>query len=554
MPRRKAPTVTPSNEVYLAKARSAQRRQSIRKSIDAEEYFSTSGSTGLARFSGHIDEEWHQKLKGIQGVRAWREMRDNDSVIGNAAHLIESMIRQTRWQVVPSEEGGEESERWAVFVDECLSDMSHTFHEFISEVLSMLWFGWAYFEKVYKVRGGPDAEDPRFRSRYSDNLIGWRKIAIRSQETLDCWQFDDDGGIQGMWQIAAPDYRRVFIPIEKAILFRTQIHKNNPEGRSLLRNGWRSWSFLKRLQEIEAIGIERDLVGLPVIHLPAAYMDAGATADKQQARNEFATLLQQIRRNEHEGVLFPAEVNDDGTPSGFKLQLLTSGGSRQIDVGETIKRYQRDIAMTLMTQFSFLGMDQVGSFSLSSDQTSMFSTALGSILDNIEETFHRFATVELMKLNGVPPEYHPKLKHGDLEKEDVVRFSEMISQLVANGIISADSNLEDFTREKLGLPARPDDLDDYTDPTMAIPPGESRPYDWGSARPRPSMQTEEIDATAAEDEKLAATLNELTLAMERLARVGDLAGLNTTRRAYAAALGVNYQGDLTGLPGKIGNV
>lgn len=52
------------------------------------------------------------------------------------------------------------------------------------------------------------------------------------------------------------------------MLFRTESVKDNPEGRSILRNAYRSWYFKRRIQEIEAIGIERDLAGLPVIHAP----------------------------------------------------------------------------------------------------------------------------------------------------------------------------------------------------------------------------------------------------------------------------------------------
>lgn len=58
------------------------------------------------------------------------------------------------------------------------------------------------------------------------------------------------------------------IPMSKAMLFRTESVKDNPEGRSILRNAYRSWYFKRRIQEIEAIGIERDLAGLPVIHAP----------------------------------------------------------------------------------------------------------------------------------------------------------------------------------------------------------------------------------------------------------------------------------------------
>ena len=421
--------------------------------------FDTLGSTGLVRFGGQVDEEWLTQLAGIQGVKVWREMQDNDSVIGNAFYLTKSLIRQTKWSVIPADSDDvDQNERWAQFLTESFEDMSHTWEEMLSEILSMMGFGWSYFEKVFKVRGG-ESTNPSRKSKYDDQLIGWRKIPIRAQETLDDWEFDDDGGIRGMWQVAAPNFQRVFIPIEKSVLFRTEVAKNNPEGRSLLRNAYRAWFFLKRLQEIEAIGMERELVGIPIIRLPFAYLDTNATNAKKQAKNNFALMLQQIRRNQHEGLLFPAKVDSEGNETGFDIELMSSGGSRQIDISAAIARYQRDIATVLLTQFSFLGMGQTGSFALSSDQTSMYATAIGAILDTIESTFDRFAVQELYQLNGVPPEFRARWKHGDIEKEDIQRFADMITKFVMAGLVTPDESLERHVRDKMDLP-EPDDADE----------------------------------------------------------------------------------------------
>lgn len=428
--------------------------------------FDTIGQTGLIRSNGYVEEEWLTQLQGTRGIRVYREMRDNDSTIGSAVYVITSLLQKTPW-TVKAADNSEEAESAKIFLEECLDDMSHTWEDLLSEILSMIWFGWSYFEKVYKVREGPENPDPARRSRYSDGRIGIRKISIRGQETLDSWEFDEDGGIRGMWQTPAPDYIRRYIPIEKSILFRTEIDKNNPEGRSMLRNAYRSWFFLKRIQEIEAIGMERDLVGLPVINLPFSYLDTDAPAGKKAAARNFEVLLQQIRRNQHEGVLFPAEEDADGKPTGFKLSLLSSGGQRQIDAGEVIRRYQKDISMTLLTQFLFLGMDKVGSFSLSSDQTDIFTASLGAMLDNIEATFNRFLVDELMRLNGIPEHAQPRFAHGDIERQDTKRFAEAMKNLVDSGLLTPDPALEEHIREEAGLPP----VDSYQDDPF-IPPEE----------------------------------------------------------------------------------
>ena len=84
------------------------------------------------------------------------------------------------------------------------------------------------------------------------------------------WIFDTSGGVQGIVQLAPPYYQNVTLPIEKCLLFRTTTVKGNPEGRSMLRNAYRPWYMKKRIEEFEAIGVERDLAGLPVGKVPAS--------------------------------------------------------------------------------------------------------------------------------------------------------------------------------------------------------------------------------------------------------------------------------------------
>jgi hypothetical protein len=178
--------------------------------------------------------------------------------------------------VVPGTPAREDQQLGEFFAG-CMDDMSHTWADLISEILSMCVFGWSYFEICYKLRQGP-GDDPTRRSQFTDGKIGLRKVEIRSQESWDDWKWDDEGGIQGMYQRPPEDYARRFIPIQKALLFRPRTTKNNPEGRSLLRNAVVDYFYSKQLQKIEAIGAERDLAGLPVLQVPARLMQPTVSA------------------------------------------------------------------------------------------------------------------------------------------------------------------------------------------------------------------------------------------------------------------------------------
>tara|TARA_Y100001938_G_scaffold150907_1_gene244305 strand:+ start:964 stop:2316 length:1353 start_codon:yes stop_codon:yes gene_type:complete len=412
------------------------------------------GHTGLNYTGGYINEEWLTKLSGDRAIRAYKEMRDNDAIIGAILYAIKSLVRQVPWAVEENHSGHPQAERAAEFLRECaFDDMSLTWEDLISEIMSMLVFGFSAFEIVYKVRRGPDSRSPKYRSNYSDGLIGWRKIATRSQDSITEWVLDEDGGIRGFYQNASPNYQTVFIPIEKALLFRTEVNKNNPEGRSLLRNAYRSYFFLKRIQELEAIGIERELAGLPVLQVPPEIMMPNAKAEQKTLRNNLETLIQQIRRDEREGVLMPSEVDSDNRPTGFKLSLLSTGGRRQIDTNETIKRYESRIAMSVLAEFILLGTDSHGSFALASSKTDLFASALGGMLDSIEAVMNRFAVARLMKLNPVfPREAWPRFKHGDIEKAPLDEVGSFIQRIAGANLITPDAAVEERLREMAGLP------------------------------------------------------------------------------------------------------
>ncbi len=406
------------------------------------------GQTGLKRtHAGAVYEEFHRNLYGAKAVEVYTEMSQNDAIVGAVLHAVEMLMRQSNMRIKPAKESNE-GIRSAKYVEECLSDMSLSPEDLISEILSMLPYGWSYHELVYKRREGP-SRDPRTNSRYSDGKIGWRKISSRSQDTLDKWEFQEDGGIAGLWQIAPPDYKRAYIPIQKALLFRTTSRKGNPEAKSILRNAYRSWYFLKRFQELEAIGAERDLAGLPVMLVPPQVL-----LDSNYA-SQLATFQKQIgeiRRDEREGLIFPAEVDAQGNHTGYSFKLMSTGGNRQFDTNLIIRRYQHDIAASALAEFILLGMDKVGSFALASTKTHLFGVALGAWLQSIAAVINRFAIPRLWELNGFPTELMPTLEPGDIESPPLAELGTFLRDVVGAGVLIPDKDLERDIRHKAGLP------------------------------------------------------------------------------------------------------
>lgn len=101
------------------------------------------GKTGLYRFNtGWIYEEFLRELQGRRGVEVYKEMSENDDVIGAILFATEMLMRQTTWSI--QEAGTAEVDMDAAeFVRTCMDDMEETWSDFISEVLSFLTFGGA---------------------------------------------------------------------------------------------------------------------------------------------------------------------------------------------------------------------------------------------------------------------------------------------------------------------------------------------------------------------------------------------------------------------------
>lgn len=408
------------------------------------------GRVGQRRYGGIFYEEFLSELRGRKGAEVFTEMSNNDETIGAILFAIEMLVRQASWNVEPGGSTAKDREA-AEFVKSCMDDMQQTWIDTISEILSFLTYGWSFHEIVYKRRMGR-TKDNRTSSKYDDGLIGWMKLPIRSQETLYQWEYDDQDNLIGMTQMPPPDFGLITIPMNKAMLFRTRSRKDNPEGRSILRTAYRSWYFKRRIQEIEGIGIERDLAGLPVITTPEG-MDIWDKDDEDMnaIRAGLEAMVKNIRRDSTEGLVLPF---------GYTFELTSTGGSRQFDTNSIIARYDTKISQTVLADFIQLGHESVGSFALSSDKTNLFSMAICAFLDIICQTFNSQGIPALIDINGdhfAGVTDYPRLTHGDIEDVDLATMATFIKDMASIGVIIPDESLEDYVRQLGKLPKRTTD-------------------------------------------------------------------------------------------------
>lgn len=419
------------------------------------------GVTGIKRAGGYVDEEFLPALRGRKAVKVFKEMAQNDSIVGALLFAIDKLIREVEWKVSPCDQTPE-GQQAAEFLESIMDDMSHSWDDFIGEVLSMLVFGWSWHEVVYKRRIGPWEKDGAKKSKYTDGLIGIRKLPIRSQETLLRWVFDENGGIKAMTQLAPPHYKTVSIPIERSLLFRTQVAKGNPEGVSLLRTAYRSWYFKKRLEEFEAIGVERDLAGMPVAKVPSDYLSAKKGTKQHATVEAFRKMVRGVRRDENEGLVLPVAYDENTKQPLFDFELMSSGGARQFDTTSIIQRYEQRILMSVLADFILVGHEGVGSYSMHTDKTGIFRAALNSISNTIADTLNRHLVPKIFEINGWKPEELPKFEPTNVDPPDLAQLASFITSTAGAGMQwFPDPELEKFIRDIARLPEMTDETLDF---------------------------------------------------------------------------------------------
>lgn len=429
--------------------------------------FKQLGVSGLTRYSGYVHEEFLPNLRWPWAGDVYKEMSSNDPVIGAILLLSEMLIRNSDWTVKAASKKPEDIEA-ANFLKSCMDDMDISWADTISEILSMLTYGFSFHEVVYKVRRGPEENNGKYRSKYSDGRIGWRRIPIRAQSSLYEWVFDEDGDIKSFVQMAPPNYSVIEIPLSKGLLFRTKISRDNPEGKSLLRNAYRPWYFKKHIEEIEGIGIERDLAGLPVLKAPPGldlWDDKNPEMVALKANAE--ALIRNIRRDSEEGVLLP---------DGWDLKLLSTGSSRQFDTNAIINRYDHRIAITMLSDLVLMGGEKTGSFALADAKKSLLSATLESIVWGIAETINKYEVSRLFRHNKfVGITEYPQIVPGQIETPTL---KEIALLLRAMGLdISKDMELQNFLRKLSSMPEMSEDIFNSIYATQEAKPGSNSEVD-----------------------------------------------------------------------------
>jgi len=236
------------------------------------------GGTGVKNYGGYLEEDYLSKMKGTERADIFDQMRRGDSNVKMLLSAVKNPIKSANWDVTPGDDSDQAFED-AEFIKHVLfDDMMKPFHQFLSEALTIVEFGFSPFEITHKAV----VDHPKYKS-----YIGLKNLAWRSPRTIERWNIDRSSEqLISITQISEGDAGKfIDIPSQFILLFNLEQEGANFEGVSLLRACYGNWLRKNNYLKLNAAGIEKFAIPTPIVEVP----------DNKENSPEFTRLLMSSR-------------------------------------------------------------------------------------------------------------------------------------------------------------------------------------------------------------------------------------------------------------------
>ena len=416
----------------------------------------------LSTQSGKIYEQAKKELLFPQRNRIYRSM-NYDPNITAARSLIDAMITRGNIRVEIAEDAPEEEKKRCEMLQYNLLMLDRPWEEYPTEFMTYLQYGFNPVEKLYQKMETPLGD-----------FIGWKDFRTISQDTVDDWFFDvKTGDLKGLRQNTSlihtdsarkavnstgPTFNEEDVPRKKFMLFRNRTTRNNPEGTSSYDGCYLEWKYRGIANEIQSIGISKDLQGVPEIGIDAGFL-AKAAADPSSDEAANVEIMKQqaanLQKNEQGYIITPIAYNEQGKPLFYtKLLGIEGGGGRSVDTIAAIKEHDKKILMTFLADVLALGKDGSGSFAMSDNLLSLLEIGVEYHLKNIVRTLNHDLIRQTYELNKW--EYDPrtacKFVFDPVAGTDLDALGSFIQRVFAVGAVRPSTDVENMLRNKIELP------------------------------------------------------------------------------------------------------
>lgn len=417
--------------------------------------FGTMGTSGTPVYGGYVmTPEKNNALIGLQKYTTFADILTNISIVSSGVRYFLNVISRPSWSCEAADDS-DEARQAAEWVEELLFQELHTpWSRIVRRAGNYRFYGFAVQEWIAK----RDEET---------NAIVFDDIEWRPSWTIERWDVDDKGWVNGMWQRDPQTGQFLGLPRGKVLYLVDDTLTDSPEGLGLLRHVVEPVNRLREYQKQEAYGFQRDLRGIPIARAPVDELkkavDKGLITQTQMNNAiddmmEFASLE---RKTSKTAIMLNSQpyINEADTgksmSSQYKwdLQLLSGAAPGLADVGAAIQRLNEEIARILGVEQMLLGSGSAGSFALSKEKSSALYLMADSVLNDIVAQAQHDLIWPLWALNGLDDKLMPTLRAENVAPKDVDQITRSMKDMATAGVpVMPDDEIQNFVRDLLGAP------------------------------------------------------------------------------------------------------
>jgi len=395
------------------------------KDQNKEISFIPSSTTGTEIFSGEFFEDYLDEIRGKEWSIKADKMRRSCDQITMLLSLIKNPIVSGTWEIeVPDEVAN--SQEIKEFLEFAIFQ-NIDFTQFIREALTFFEFGHSVFEPVYQ----PLISHPKYRGS-----IVLKKLSYISPKTIERWHVRKYAGLTGIQQQAYGDLDSdIVIPERNLLHFAIGKEGDNYEGRSLLRPIYGNWKRKQAFLKVNALGVERASLGVPV------GVTAPGASDK--AQSNLKAILAAVTSYQRASIVVPHGTDIKNFEIGFDADKVLNAVAAE----------RLGMSQSFLAGFMELGNNSgSGSFALSSNLMNIFLSSIQAYADVITHSFNKKIIKNLVDANFGKMTEYPKLKVSNISDKLGKEFTEILTMLTQSGYVAPTEAMKEYLKKKFNLP------------------------------------------------------------------------------------------------------
>lgn len=429
------------------------------------------GSDGVAAPSGFlVSPEANRKLIGSEKWRNYDSYMANIAIVSAAVLVRGWLLGSAKWSAAPNPKGKQGGKLGVEIVTEGMleASMPKPWRNVIRRQGMKTLRGFALHEGILRKR--------------KDGRLVYGEFGDRPQWSVYRWDKPDE---QGSWvgiEQQTPLGGRFYIPRERLFYSVEDTTTPSPDGVGMLRYVAEYADTLTRYRQLEGIGFDGDLRGMPIGWAPLAKLKQQAIAagiaetDTAKLRSYIeaqvsflTTILKNYIKMPNQSLLMDSaqytQPDEKGTIVSGKewgFELVKSQMSAAPELRAAIGGLNADIARILGVEHMLMG-DSEGARSVHEDKTAMFEVGVNATLSDLVDDAQFGPAARLIAVNGLDPETDTPKLQARIDRKAVEAAARMLQSIAAAGMplnpaSKADVAVVNTLHERSDLPPR-DELD-----------------------------------------------------------------------------------------------